>query len=237
MTTRRHVTIVLDQDQNGRPVEICRASQMDEYPRSDGSMGYSPAINVTQDSLERLLPDRAELMEQIARAISARETAEAALRSERATTEQRIRDAETAADLRVARAEKEANARSDAAQQEAQRRVDEAAQVRLVSEAAVARASGEIASLSAERDALVARLRELLEPEVFDAAFIKQVLADRGLLDRAAAIAEGRGLDRVWLDASTLRVSSPLLLEILAALDIATEKFWAEVRALRDSVQ
>lgn len=237
MTTRRHVTIVLDQDQHGRLVEICRASQMDEYARDDGSMGYSPAINVTQDSLERVLPDRAELLDQIARAIAARDAAEGALRSERATTEQRIRDAETAADLRADKAEKEATASLAEQSAELAAHRDTSTQARLVAESAVARATEQLSAVVAERDALAARLREILEPEVFAAAYIKQVLADRGLLEAANAFAEAKGLSRVWLDASSVKVDTPLIVQGLEALGIPAEKFWAEVRALRDSVQ
>lgn len=237
MTTRRHVNIVLDQDQNGRPVEICRASQMDEYVRDDGSIGYSPAINVTQDSLERVLPDRAELLEQTARAIAARESAEIALRTEQATTEQRIRDAEHAAELRASKAEKEAAANLAEQSAELAAHQETSTQARLVAEAAAARATEQLAAAVAERDALAARLRAIMEPEVFAAAYIKQVLADRGLLEAANAFAEAKGLSRVWLDASSVKVDTPLIVQGLEALGIPAEKFWAEVRALRDSVQ
>lgn len=237
MPTRRHIVVVLDQDENGRMVEINRAWQYDEYTRDDGSMGQTPSLNVTQDSLERLIPDRAELLDQIARAIAARDAAESALRAERATTEQRIRDAEHAADLRASKAEKETAASLAAQSAELAEHRDASTQARLVAESAAARATEQLSAVVAERDALAARLREILEPEVFAAAYIKQVLADRGLLEQANAFAESKGLSRVWLDASKIKVTTPLIVDGLAALGIPAEKFWSEVRALRDSVQ
>lgn len=244
MPTRRHIVVILDQDENGRMVEINRAWQYDEFTREDGSIGRSPDINVTADTLDRLLPDRPEMLGQIAVAHTARDAARAEVAAATRSAVEAIEQARTECEDAVATAKASAEAAVAAAVQEREAVV----QSRLVAEAAAARAQEELRAqvesatsalrqAETQRDALAEQLRQIQEPETFAAAYVKQVLADRGLLDAANAFAEQQGMSRVWLDAGRIRVTTPLIVAGLAALGIEPTLFWVDVRALRDRVQ
>lgn len=62
--TRRHVTIVIDLDDNGSPIEINRAWQENEILLPTGDLGMTPRENVTEETLSNILPNIAAMMAQ-----------------------------------------------------------------------------------------------------------------------------------------------------------------------------
>jgi hypothetical protein len=65
MPNRRHITLVLELDEQGNPAEINRAWQEDEIELPTGGFGMSPRVNVTEATLAGLLPDRAAMTAQL----------------------------------------------------------------------------------------------------------------------------------------------------------------------------
>jgi hypothetical protein len=70
MIGRRLITIVLEP--NG---EINRAWCQDEISNADTSVGYTPAVNVSEETLAGLLPDHASVLSQVETAVRARDDA------------------------------------------------------------------------------------------------------------------------------------------------------------------
>ncbi|MCA0318233.1 MAG: hypothetical protein LCH88_09205 [Proteobacteria bacterium] len=64
---RRHVTLVLDLDEAGNPIEINRGWQEDEVSLPTGGLGMTPRVNVDEASLAGVLPDSAAHVSQIAK--------------------------------------------------------------------------------------------------------------------------------------------------------------------------
>lgn len=62
---RRIVTLVLDLDEEGNPVEINRAWSEDEVLMVNGAIGTTPKINVEAATLAGLLPDLAAVTAQL----------------------------------------------------------------------------------------------------------------------------------------------------------------------------
>lgn len=62
---RRHITIVVELDTNGNPVEINRAWMEEEVALPTGGIGMMPKVNVDEISLAGLLPDLAEVTSQL----------------------------------------------------------------------------------------------------------------------------------------------------------------------------
>lgn len=72
---RRHITLVLELDGEGNPVEINRAWSEDEVPLPTGGLGMTPKINVDETSLAGLLPDLASVTAQLIAVQDARDAA------------------------------------------------------------------------------------------------------------------------------------------------------------------
>lgn len=72
---RRHITIVLELDEAGNPLDINRAWSEDEVQLPTGGLGMTPRVNVDEASLIGLIPDLAGVTAQLAATITARDEA------------------------------------------------------------------------------------------------------------------------------------------------------------------
>jgi hypothetical protein len=100
---RRHITLVLEMDGEGNPVEINRAWSEDEVPLPTGGLGMTPKVNVDEASLAGLLPDLAGVTAQLVTvqdardaAVTAKDEALAAKVAAEADRDQKIAAAEAA---------------------------------------------------------------------------------------------------------------------------------------------
>lgn len=106
---RRHITLVLDLDGEGNPVEINRAWSEDEVPLPTGGLGTTPKVNVDEASLAGLLPDLAGVTAQLVSmqdardaAITAKGEALAAKAAAEADRDQKVAAAEAERDAKIA---------------------------------------------------------------------------------------------------------------------------------------
>ena len=108
---RRHITLVLELDGAGNPVEINRAWSEDEVPLPTGGLGMTPKVNVDETSLAGLLPDLAGVTAQLVAtqdardaAITAKDEALAAKAAAEADRDQKVAAAEAERDAKIAEA-------------------------------------------------------------------------------------------------------------------------------------
>lgn len=106
MTGRRQITIVIEPTG-----EINRAWSRDEVVNADASIGYTPNVNVTEETLAGLLPTEAKLIAQIAALTDAKADAEQRAKE----AERRAEEVEAECSAKVAEAASDRDAKVQAA--------------------------------------------------------------------------------------------------------------------------
>lgn len=223
---RRIVTLVLDLDEQGNPVEINRAWSEDEVLMPNGALGTMPKVNVEAATLAGLLPDLAGVTAQL---VATQDARDAALADKTAAQTAKA-EAEADRDQKVAEAEADRDAKvaaALAAQQAAEGSRDALA--------------AEKDALAAEKDARIAELEAQIatltaEPErSIHKAYLRAALASIERLAEVDAAVQSAGAVKweLWANATSISQDDPDVNQIADVLGIDLDAVFAAARAIR----
>lgn len=223
---RRIVTLVLELDGEGNPVEINRAWSEDEVLMPNGSLGVMPKQNVDEGTLAGLLPDHAAVLAQLQTALHDIEVAKAA-----------AKDAQEARAAAEADRERQVSAavidrdEKVAAAETAQKAAEADRDLRL------AEKDSRIALLEAQATELQAQVAALTaEPErSIHKAYLRAALASIERLAEVDAAVQSAGAVKweLWANATTISQDDPDVNQIADALGVDLDAVFAAARAIR----
>lgn len=231
---RRQITLVLDLDDQGNPVEINRGFYSDEYLGRSGALELLPAANIDEASLAGLLPDLATVIAQL----TATQDALAAAKIERDEAVKAKADAEEmcasmikAAEDKAAEAIADAGAKIGAAEADRDARVAEAV---ASGEQAAAALQAQIEGLNTELTSLKAQLEAAASSTSIHKAWLRAALADFGVIDLVdeAVKAAGPVSWELWAHATTISIDDPDVKAIAAALGIDLASLFELARSI-----
>ncbi len=216
---RRIVTLVLELDGQGNPVEINRAWSEDEVLMPNGSLGVMPKHNVDEATLAGLLPDHAAVLAQLQTALHEIEIAKTA-----------AKDAQEARDAALADCERQVSA----AAVDRDEKVAAAETARKAAEAdrdlRIAEKDSRITLLETQIAALTAQPERSIHK-----AWLRAALASIEKLAAVDAAVQAAGAVQweLWANATTISQDDPDVNAIATALGIDLDAVFTAARAIR----